>query len=118
MTEFERVYEIGEEEVEVVFEVDDKSISVENNGIGQYEFWGTKGFDKGRDYVSEFKIRKDSLTINKDGKYVKPSDDLQKKIEDAIYDDETINDSLLEMHEDRDNSDEIYERMRDRRDKD
>jgi hypothetical protein len=112
MTEFERTYEIGEEEVEVAFEVDDKSISVDNNGIGHYEFWGARGFDKGRDYVSEFRIRKDSLTVNKDGKYVKPSDDLQKKIEDMIYDDETINDSLLEMRGDKDNSDEIYERMK------
>lgn len=26
------------------------SVSVENDGIGAYEFWGYKGFDKGSDY--------------------------------------------------------------------
>ncbi len=35
-------------------EVDD--IVWDNDGIGSYEYWGFKGYDKGRDYISEFHI--------------------------------------------------------------
>lgn len=34
--------------VEVDVEVD---YSVQNNGIGEYEYWGCKGFDRGVDYA-------------------------------------------------------------------
>lgn len=30
--------------------------SIGNSGIGPYEFWGSPGFDKGRDYVEDYEI--------------------------------------------------------------
>lgn len=41
--------EIGEELVEVCFTGSPKW---ENNGIGSYEYWGSKEYDKGVDYVT------------------------------------------------------------------
>jgi hypothetical protein len=32
-----------------------------NDGIGSYEFWGSKGFDAGHDYVEEFEVKEWSL---------------------------------------------------------
>ena len=31
---------------------DDLNVSLENNGIGHYEYWGQKGFDKGSTYLT------------------------------------------------------------------
>ena len=36
----------GEHEIKCDFDVD-----VENDGIGEYEYWGAKGYDKGTDYL-------------------------------------------------------------------
>jgi hypothetical protein len=36
--------------------------NIGNNGIGSYEFWGTKGFDRGNDYVEDFEI--ESVKLN------------------------------------------------------
>ena len=41
--------EINEEIIEVEFESFPEKLC---DGIGSYEFWGTKGFDKGRSYIS------------------------------------------------------------------
>lgn len=38
----------------VDFEVEVREIS--NDGIGSYEFWGAKGFDKGNDYVEDYAV--------------------------------------------------------------
>jgi hypothetical protein len=47
--------EIGGLFVRVTFEVWNPSIG--NDGIGSYEFWGAKGFDRGNDYLEEFEVR-------------------------------------------------------------
>ena len=30
--------------------------NIANDGIGNYEFWGARGFDRGRDYIEDFEI--------------------------------------------------------------
>jgi len=52
-----------------------------NNGIGPYEFWGAKGFDKGQDYVEEFVIKSGT---DQEGRELQPFeiDALQEDLED------------------------------------
>ena len=39
---------------DMLLEIED--IVWENNGIGHYEYWGAKGFDAGKDIISDFNI--------------------------------------------------------------
>ena len=32
------------------------NVTIGNNGIGSYEYWGAKCFDRGTDYVEEFEL--------------------------------------------------------------
>jgi len=45
---------IDGEEFEAIIEID--NISIGNDGIGAYEYWGARGFDKGHDYIEDFSI--------------------------------------------------------------
>lgn len=56
------------------YEVDLSIENVEYDGIGPYEYWGAKGFDKGQPYVEEWEAV-DSRT--EDGQ---PLSDEEKKI--------------------------------------
>lgn len=47
---FTLTVELTSREAEIEIEVSVES-HWENNGIGAYEYWGAKGFDKGTDYV-------------------------------------------------------------------
>ena len=46
--EIYRLLDINSEEKEIEFFCD---YEIQNDGIGSYEFWGSKEFDKGIDYV-------------------------------------------------------------------
>ena len=47
---FTRTYDLPtrEEPVTITFTI---HWSIENDGIGPYEYWGAKGYDKGQDYA-------------------------------------------------------------------
>ena len=47
--------DITKDEVDLILDVD--NIIVENSGIGPYEYWGARCYDKGIDYVADFRIR-------------------------------------------------------------
>lgn len=42
-------FEDSDKEVDIEVDID---YAVENNGIGPYEYWGFKGYDKGQDCVN------------------------------------------------------------------
>ena len=60
------------DEVEIAARPDDTSIEVtlsyywENDGIGPYEYWGSKGYDHGHDYVviEDYDYDKEGLTAD------------------------------------------------------
>ena len=102
-------YEFEKEEMElkgciltVQFEVTDYSIA--NSGIGAYEFWGAKGYDRGVDFVEEFVIgdvyvwserRNKFITLPKKNKQGKPAK-LYKAIVDKLYNDDWMNSHINE----------------------
>ena len=38
------------------YDIHARATSISNSGIGPYEFWGAKCYDKGRDYVEDYEI--------------------------------------------------------------
>lgn len=69
---------------EFLIEFDYYDVKIENDGIGEYEFWGQKCIDKGQSYVDDFKVS----SIEIEGR--KPSERLFNLIETMIKDDEEI----------------------------
>jgi hypothetical protein len=65
-----------------------------NDGIGPYEFWGSRGFDAGRDYVEDYEI---SELTRDDGKALTKKK--AKYIKNRIYLDGPLNDKILEQLE-------------------
>ena len=62
----------------------DIKYTVENNGIGAYEYWGAKGYDEGEDYV----IIEENSFISIETNW---SQRLLKKIaDDIVFEDEEI----------------------------
>lgn len=59
-----RIYIIGEARREHLIEVE-FTFSISNNGIGPYEYWGCKGYDKGVDYIEDVNIS--SIHLVRDG---------------------------------------------------
>ncbi len=43
---------------DVLVYVDSSSVRWGNDGIGAYEYWGAKGFDRGTDYIEEFAVER------------------------------------------------------------
>ena len=64
--------EIGEEEIKIELTL---SYTKENNGIGEYEFWGFKGNDKGMDYADIYEYSWDKSNF---------TDEQNKEIETQI----------------------------------
>ncbi len=71
---------IKDREYDIEFDATD--IEVGNNGIGGYECWGYRGYDRGRDYVEDFKI--ENLKIFRCGREIKVTPKLQRHIETII----------------------------------
>ena len=71
--------------------IDIDEIEFENDGIGPYEFWGAKGFDRGKDYVSDFKtlglFLETEIKIN------------QQVLESALIEDYKFQDYVLEQYQ-------------------
>ena len=42
--------------IEYYTEFEIENIEIQNAGIGEYEFWGSVGFDRGEDYVEDFDV--------------------------------------------------------------
>jgi hypothetical protein len=82
--------------------------STANDGIGSYEYWGCKGFDRGRDYVEEFELS--DITV--DGKV--PDEDTKYLVEETAAEDETISNMICEKLEmaaaDREEDEDEHER--------
>lgn len=55
------------EDIEVTYDY-----HIENDGIGSYEYWGFKGYDKGTDYlvVENVKLIKNDTYSEEDVKYI------------------------------------------------
>ena len=68
--------------LDVTFAVD--SVNLATDGIGAYEFWGARGVDVGTTYVEEFNISEIWVSSKKVSKR------LEKKIIDALYEDEKL----------------------------
>jgi outer membrane receptor for Fe3+-dicitrate len=62
-------------------------ISIDNDGIGAYEFWGARGFDAGSDYITVEGIKINSILHEWKGrKYVcrRFSDELRAAVAAAV----------------------------------
>lgn len=46
---------------------DASATGIANDGIGPYEFWGRKCTGKGVDFVDEFEVDMDTVTVDNDG---------------------------------------------------
>jgi len=68
---------------EVLVHVDSSSVHWGNNGIGAYEYWGAKGFDKGTDYIEEFEVE-EAFDPDTEEKF---PDEVRKAIEYVLQDD-------------------------------
>lgn len=71
------IYTLGKNGVEHTFEIN-FDYTINNDGIGPYEYWGTRGFDHGADYLDQIHIREISLVretplFNQDGSRKKDS---------------------------------------------
>ena len=71
------------------------NVGIGSTGIGHYEFWGAKGYDKGVSYVEEFDVEDLVVWSDRRKDYVKPSKRLAEKLLDNIYDDETLKEELM-----------------------
>jgi len=71
---------IRDREYEIEF--DATNIEVGNDGIGGYECWGYRGYDKGRDYVEDFKIA--NLQVFRNGRKIKMTPKLHQHIERVV----------------------------------
>jgi hypothetical protein len=95
---FQRSYEIDETEYEVEFEV--SKIEIGNDGIGSYEFWGQKGFDRGTDFVEEFKVENLQVKLADSPYLLNPvylADRITiERIKDIINDDDVVQERLNE----------------------
>jgi len=49
-------YEIEYHNITILLDLEINVTSWWNDGIGEYEYWGSKEFDKGRDYIEDFSI--------------------------------------------------------------
>lgn len=72
-------------------------IDIGNDGIGGYEFWGSKGFDRGHDYIEDFtivnmKVRDEAGNLLELGK------DVLYKIERLIEQDDTVYEKIGEVY--------------------
>lgn len=70
---------------EVDYTLDVSINSISNNGIGPYEYWGAKCFDKGVDYADDWMIRR---IMDADGQPVPDEEALP--IIDKMYGDDTL----------------------------
>ena len=71
----------GEHELEVEF-----TFSIGNDGIGSYEYWGCKGYDKGFDYIDEITIISIYLIGKGNKKRRIELPDMLDEIEEKIHD--------------------------------
>lgn len=82
-----REIEIDGDFIEVEFE---GSPTVENDGIGPYEYWGYKCFDKGEDYQVLEELDYDKSLYSKE-----QNDIIERYIDDNF---KSISESIIENH--------------------
>jgi len=98
---FEIVREYAVKGIYLEVYVDAEIGSIGNDGIGSYEFWGARGFDKGHDYVEDFTVEGVTVFQPKTSKGVKPSARLLKVLTELIDKDyESICEELMEKQGD------------------
>ena len=74
---------------DIVADVD--VLHIENNGIGDYEYWGSKGYDYGEDYVADFAI----LNVNGQKKDIEET--VAKKIVSILENDRNFGNVVNEQ---------------------
>lgn len=77
---------IGEDTIDINFTAEITSIG--NSGIGSYEYWGSKGYDKGHDYIDEYDIEDLELS---DGDPI--TNDLKERIMSVL--ESNTNDTII-----------------------
>lgn len=85
---------IKDREYDIEFEATD--IEVGNDGIGGYECWGYRGYDKGRDYVEDFKI--EGLKVFRCGRKIRVTPKLQEHIERVVKYNDDVFEELTERY--------------------
>ncbi len=85
---------IKDREYDIEFEATD--IEVGNDGIGGYECWGYRGYDKGRDYVEDFKV--EDLKVFRCGRMIKVTPKLQQHIERVVKYNGNVFEELTERY--------------------
>ena len=91
------LYTIEIDGIELDLSVDVTITGIGNTGIGHYEFWGSKAFDKGEDYLEDFVI--DDVTIddfNTDGTPKQLTPNGKQRIIDMLYQDAGFKERLDE----------------------
>lgn len=77
------------------YEVRTEVSEVSNDGIGPYEFWGAKCFDRGTDYVSGFKVTEIRI-IHPDGDTTEVFEDEFAALENKVYASDEISQTILD----------------------
>jgi hypothetical protein len=90
--------EIGDEYIEVEF---DCELHSENDGIGSYEFWGSKCYDAGNDYLVLDEMKWDKASFNEE----------QNKVIEKYLDDnwESLDETITQKLYDEGYGDDYYE---------
>jgi hypothetical protein len=90
--------EIGDEYIEVEF---DCELHSENDGIGSYEFWGSKYYDAGNDYLVLDEMKWDKASFNEE----------QNKVIEKYLDDnwESLDEIITQKLYDEGYGDDYYE---------
>jgi hypothetical protein len=92
----------------------DISVSFEyevgNDGIGSYEYWGSKEFDAGNDYAEVTSVAIEAVEVSEDGEHTPVEDKaLLARLENAI--DGIVNDkaSQIDVSDDSEREPDDYE---------
>lgn len=78
MTIFDTIY-INDHEIYFSIEM-----SIKNDSIGRYEWWGSKGYDRQEDYLVIDEIRELYLLYNNKKRKIKSNSQIEKRIKNYV----------------------------------